>query len=100
MLLASFLGGCAIGRDPRDPLEPFNRGVYQFNETLDKAIPARFRRYVTATGYIFTATFCLLFTYLGYRYVFLADTGLYATGGRLAQTGVPDWIQTVAVPIA
>jgi phospholipid-binding lipoprotein MlaA len=38
VLLASFLGGCATGRDPRDPLEPFNRGVYQFNETLDKAI--------------------------------------------------------------
>ncbi len=69
-------------------------------ETLDKAIPARFRRYVTAAGYLFTAAFCLLFTYLGYRYVFLPGTGLYATGGRLAQTGVPDWVQTVAVPIA
>ena len=69
-------------------------------ETLDKAIPLRFRPYVTAAGYLFTATFCLLFTYLGYRYVFLPETGLYATGGRLAQTGLPDWVQTVAVPIA
>ena len=69
-------------------------------ESLDKAIPARFRAYVRAAGYVVTAAFCLLFTYLGYRYVFLPDTGLYAIGGRLAQTGVPDWVQTVAVPIA
>jgi phospholipid-binding lipoprotein MlaA len=32
------LGGCATGKDPRDPFEPFNRGVYQFNEAVDKAI--------------------------------------------------------------
>ncbi|MGZ8264327.1 MAG: MlaA family lipoprotein [Burkholderiales bacterium] len=38
VLLMSFLGGCATGTNPRDPLEPFNRGVYQFNETLDKVI--------------------------------------------------------------
>lgn len=34
------LGGCATGpdRDPRDPLEPFNRAAYSFNELLDRAI--------------------------------------------------------------
>ena len=35
------LGGCATtGRDadPRDPWEPFNRGVYSFNETFDEAL--------------------------------------------------------------
>ena len=37
-LLLAFLGGCATGKDPRDPLEPFNRGVYQFNETVDKYV--------------------------------------------------------------
>jgi phospholipid-binding lipoprotein MlaA len=30
--------GCATGKDPRDPFEPFNRGVYSFNENLDRAI--------------------------------------------------------------
>lgn len=32
--------GCASGPDahPRDPLEPFNRGVYQFNEAVDRAV--------------------------------------------------------------
>ena len=37
-LLVSLLGGCAMGRNPADPLEPINRGIYQFNETLDNAI--------------------------------------------------------------
>jgi phospholipid-binding lipoprotein MlaA len=32
------VGGCATKGDPRDPLEPFNRGVYQFNDKLDKAV--------------------------------------------------------------
>lgn len=34
------LAGCATGpnADPRDPLEPFNRGVYRFNDALDTAI--------------------------------------------------------------
>lgn len=32
--------GCASTqvKNPADPLEPFNRGVYQFNDTLDKAV--------------------------------------------------------------
>ncbi len=40
LLLASLaLGGCAsTHHNPKDPLEPFNRGVYQFNDALDKAI--------------------------------------------------------------
>lgn len=34
------LAGCASthARNPADPLESFNRGVYQFNDTVDKAI--------------------------------------------------------------
>lgn len=30
--------GCATARNPRDPLEPLNRTVYQFNEAVDKAV--------------------------------------------------------------
>jgi phospholipid-binding lipoprotein MlaA len=39
-VLASFmLGGCATtSHNPVDPFEPVNRGVYQFNDTLDKAV--------------------------------------------------------------
>jgi phospholipid-binding lipoprotein MlaA len=37
-LCISILSACATGTNPRDPLEPFNRGVYQFNETVDRAI--------------------------------------------------------------
>ena len=34
------LGGCATtgSGDPRDPFEGFNRGVYSFNQSVDKAI--------------------------------------------------------------
>ena len=30
--------GCATGPHPRDPFEPFNRGVSQFNDDLDRAV--------------------------------------------------------------
>lgn len=42
LLLASLaLGGCAstqVGHNAKDPLEPINRGVYYFNDKLDKAV--------------------------------------------------------------
>ena len=37
-LTLSLIQGCATGTDPRDPFEPFNRGVYNFNEGVDRAI--------------------------------------------------------------
>lgn len=36
--LAFLLSGCATNGDPRDPLEPLNRGIYHFNDTVDKAV--------------------------------------------------------------
>lgn len=38
--MALGLGGCASGvdRDPRDPLEGYNRAMYSFNESVDKAV--------------------------------------------------------------
>ena len=40
LLLAVALTGCASGPNAvaRDPLEPFNRGVYGFNEALDSSV--------------------------------------------------------------
>ena len=32
------LTGCATNGDPRDPLEPLNRGVYKFNDVVDQAL--------------------------------------------------------------
>ena len=40
LLVVLALTGCASGptANPRDPLEPFNRGVYRFNDALDTAV--------------------------------------------------------------
>src|SRR5678815_1564904 len=39
LLSLIFLGGCAsTTKNPRDPLEPINRAVYQFNDGLDKVV--------------------------------------------------------------
>jgi phospholipid-binding lipoprotein MlaA len=38
LILTMLLAGCAAAHNPEDPLEPLNRGVYRFNDALDKAI--------------------------------------------------------------
>ena len=38
MLLSLALLGCATNGDPSDPLEPLNRGIYKFNDAVDKAV--------------------------------------------------------------
>jgi phospholipid-binding lipoprotein MlaA len=38
LTLCAALAGCAIGRDPRDPLETVNRGVFRFNDAVDNAV--------------------------------------------------------------
>ena len=40
VLLILLLVGCATGpnANPRDPLEPFNRGVFKFNDAVDAAV--------------------------------------------------------------
>jgi phospholipid-binding lipoprotein MlaA len=40
LALALLMSGCATGpnANPHDPLEPFNRGVYKFNDAVDRAV--------------------------------------------------------------
>lgn len=38
LISLTMLGGCASTGNPRDPIEPFNRGVYQFNDAVDKVL--------------------------------------------------------------
>jgi phospholipid-binding lipoprotein MlaA len=45
-LLSLLLAGCASNGDPRDPLESMNRGIYKFNEGLDRVVMKP-----VATGY-------------------------------------------------
>ncbi|MDO8350919.1 MAG: VacJ family lipoprotein [Gallionella sp.] len=57
------LTGCAStqANNPADPLEPLNRGVYQFNDTLDKAITKPvaqgYNKVMPETGKIMVANF-------------------------------------------
>jgi phospholipid-binding lipoprotein MlaA len=38
LLLLMVFGGCASTNNPRDPLEPLNRAMYQVNDGLDKVV--------------------------------------------------------------
>lgn len=40
VMVALLLSACATGpnANPRDPMEPFNRGVYGFNDAVDRAV--------------------------------------------------------------
>ena len=39
LVLTSAMAGCAApGGNPRDPIEPFNRTIFSFNETVDDAV--------------------------------------------------------------
>jgi phospholipid-binding lipoprotein MlaA len=38
LISLALLGGCASTGNPRDPIEPINRGIYHFNEGLDKTV--------------------------------------------------------------
>lgn len=38
LAMTAGLAGCATGSNPQDPYEGFNRGVYKFNDGLDRAV--------------------------------------------------------------
>jgi len=38
LIAAVLLTGCAGTHNPSDPLEPLNRGIYRFNDSIDKAV--------------------------------------------------------------
>lgn len=38
VVAVSLLSGCASTGNPKDPLEPINRGIYQFNEGMDNLL--------------------------------------------------------------
>jgi len=69
-------------------------------EAFDRILPVKAKRYIHAVGFFGTAVFCAFMMILGYRYVFHPETGMRAIGGLSAQMGIPDWISTLAVPVA
>jgi phospholipid-binding lipoprotein MlaA len=38
LISITLLAGCSSAHNPNDPLEPLNRGIYKFNDAIDKAV--------------------------------------------------------------
>lgn len=90
-------------------------------EGLGKLAPQRAQRYLVALGFLAAAAFSALMTWLGVLYTFeptasddptlpelislfgtryvLGPTGMYALGGRVPGTDIPDWIGIVSVVV-
>ncbi|MBX3275193.1 MAG: TRAP transporter small permease subunit [Sandaracinaceae bacterium] len=86
-----------------------------------KLLPENARRYLNGTGFLATAVFCGLMTFLGFMYVvapkasddeFMTEIftlggtryvfgfeGMVGRGGLLEGTEVPDWLGIIAAPI-
>lgn len=86
-----------------------------------KLLPEKARRYVNGVGFLATAVFCALMTFLGFMYVVapMASTDEYMTeiftlggtryvygfegmigrGGLLEGTEIPDWLGIIAAPV-
>jgi C4-dicarboxylate transporter DctM subunit len=75
-------------------------GAHLRFEALEKTAPPALAKSMRALGHLASATFCGFMAFLGYAYVFDPEVGLYVQGALLEQTQIPDWVQTVAVPIA
>lgn len=77
-----------------------HEGKHLRMEAFEKLLPPAMARWVRVVGFVATAAFCGFLGYLGYLYLFAPQTGAYYLGGVFEQTQIPDWIATVAVPIA
>jgi TRAP-type C4-dicarboxylate transport system permease small subunit len=69
-------------------------------EALQRVVPPRIAKWVLATGFLFTAGFTGFLALLGYQYTFDETAGAMVLGGVFEQTGIPDWLAIVAVPMA
>ncbi|MGB8330958.1 MAG: TRAP transporter small permease subunit [Polyangiales bacterium] len=63
---------------------------------LKRVVPPSWSRWSDALGYLTTAAFCFFMATLGYAY---ANEALKLEG-RFEQTNIPDWVATIAVPMA
>ncbi len=86
-----------------------------------KLLPERARRWVNGAGFLATATFCALMTFLGFMYIvapkasddeFMTELmtlggtryvygfeGMIGRGGLLEGTDIPDWLGILAAPV-
>jgi C4-dicarboxylate transporter, DctM subunit len=69
-------------------------------EALERTHPEKLRPWLRLLGNLGAASLSFLFAWLGYSYVFDADTGTYSLGMTLQETGLPDWVMTISIPVA
>jgi TRAP-type C4-dicarboxylate transport system permease small subunit len=63
---------------------------------LKRIVPPSLTNWADGIGFLVTASFCMFLALLGWEYAREAIT----LEGRFEQTGVPDWVATIAVPAA
>ena len=69
-------------------------------EALERVYPEQAKVWLRVAGYLVAAALCLFLAYLGYQYVFAPGTGTFSLGMELQETGLPDWVMTVSIPVA
>lgn len=77
-----------------------HEGKHLRMEAFEKLLTPAMARWVRVAGFLATAGFSGLLAWLGYLYLFTPVTGAFYLGGLFEQTQIPDWIATIAVPIA
>ncbi len=77
-----------------------HEGKHLRMEAFEKLLTPAIARWVRVAGFLATAAFSGFLAWLGYLYLFTPATGAYYLGGVFEQTQVPDWVATIAVPIA
>ncbi len=77
-----------------------HEGKHLIVEAVIAKLPPKMGRIAISIGFLSAATFCGFMTLLGYRYVFHPEYGAMKIGGIFEQTGIPDWLSAVAIPVA
>ena len=68
-------------------------------EALSRAVPPKLKGVFAGLGFLVGGAFCFLMVWLSYQY--LTDPyGPIATDARFPQTQLPDWLATLALPVA
>jgi C4-dicarboxylate transporter, DctM subunit len=69
-------------------------------EALEKSHPEQAKVALAVLGRLVAAVFSGFMAFLGYRYLFSSEGGMFYVPMRLEQTRIPIWFEMLAVPVA